>query len=458
MHESKNQKPVPLKVLLDGIEKANQEEIQTYTIGHLNCNNLYKPQVLIQKNFWRSNQELTRSRGKSHFSMPPKLEERVKLMKNSWADFTIKTSLISSSKNVTSQVLSKGESKMKKLRPVSPIQSQFTGFFQESGSEDKGQDAEEKTNEPVLKDELELPDLQLLKFKPVGGRRIGIMDSIAEYHFLPSYLAGLTKTEQFNMFKRFNKDYLKKEDLLEKEITRNKIAEDHEKKLMKELLKLGNINPLHFQRLKVFSDCFQDVCNNSVIFGDLLSQIKNAYELYLEVLLDSHPDTQCKTFLVQMRDVKNRAVKTCEVKEAIKEVKDLEDKAKFVLLNNERLRNELKNELLKRQSDVEEEGEYLPPEVKESTKKHVTSTLQEQYLFKKYQILALWDEIQELKQEYAENSAFTGDSEITEEGLRYSEDLDSKIQKALSKHKITKEIQQETKQFLKNFLSSGDGK
>ncbi|XP_029449983.1 uncharacterized protein C6orf118 homolog isoform X2 [Rhinatrema bivittatum] len=465
MHESKKQKPVPLKVLLDGVEKANKADIQVYTSGHLNYNNLYKPSVLIT-NFWDTSKDTTPgSQRKSYFVMPTKLEDNVNMMKKSWAEFTINTSLVSSHKLSTSLVLDSEESKIKKLSPVSPIKTQFAGFFQETSSEDDGLPVKERTKEPVQKEELDLPELQLLKFKCAGTKRSGNGDITAEYHFLPSYLAGLTKKDQLKMLKLFNKEYLRKNDLLENDLTKHTIVEGHKRKLMKELLKISDVSPLHFKRLQIFRDCFEDVCNNSA----------NAYELYVQLLLASQPGEQCKTFLVQLHSVSSKAVKTCDVDEAMKNVKALEKKAKAALKKNEKFRNELETEMLKSQTRLREEL-YSPVEIKRPTKEYHAPTLQEQFLFKKYQILALWDEIQELNQKMKDNLTFEGHVFITEEEIKNAEaralklyssnkllertckDLDADIKRVLGKQKVKRDVQEEVKYLLNKFLSYDDDK
>lgn len=54
-----------------------------------------------------------------------------------------------------------------------------------------------------------------------------------EYQFVPSYLAGVTKTEQFNKFLHFQKEFIAKHELLQKDFTGSKVPEQHERKLAK---------------------------------------------------------------------------------------------------------------------------------------------------------------------------------------------------------------------------------
>lgn len=54
-----------------------------------------------------------------------------------------------------------------------------------------------------------------------------------------------------------------------------------------ELEKICTCNPQQFNRLQVFGEIFEDICNSSLIFGDLLKEVKVTKGIFL-VLVESY--------------------------------------------------------------------------------------------------------------------------------------------------------------------------
>lgn len=50
--------------------------------------------------------------------------------------------------------------------------------------------------------------------------------------------------------------------------------------VLQELQKACECDPQHFSRLQVFGEVFEDICNSSLTFGDILKEIKVIVSLY----------------------------------------------------------------------------------------------------------------------------------------------------------------------------------
>ncbi|KAJ1152733.1 hypothetical protein NDU88_005508 [Pleurodeles waltl] len=323
-------------------------------------------------------------------------------------------------------------------------------------------------------EELEPPEVKLIKFKPVKNRRTCLQDHQREYTFVPLYLAGLTKRDQMTMLLQFDKDFLKTQDLLElNDFNKNITVQNLENKMTQELMRSSDSCPPHFQRLQIISGCFEDLCNESVIFGHLLGQIKNVYDGYLNCLLDSHPEEQYEILLEQIRSMKIRAVDSNDVRQAKHDVKKLEEEAFASLEKNEQLRNQLET-VAKRNSEVlgiESEQNIV---IGEPGEKHNTPTLVEQFETKRRQVFAAWQELQEVEQHVKEHMAHVTDAHTVERYIqdaktetteletsnifleRACKNVESNVQKALDKQTIKLEDQEEIQLLLRKFLLPED--
>ncbi|XP_021170338.2 uncharacterized protein LOC105923322 isoform X2 [Fundulus heteroclitus] len=119
-----------------------------------------------------------------------------------------------------------------------------------------------------------------------------------------------------------------------------KVAEVCERKLQKELKKLSALSWPSRDRLAVFSDVFDDVCEGSPVFGRILREIKTEYDLYITHLMDSHSS---QDHVASVKDTGEITRSDKEVEEAGNEVRSLEEKAQRALEENERVQDELKN-------------------------------------------------------------------------------------------------------------------
>ncbi|TFK07124.1 armadillo repeat-containing protein 8-like [Platysternon megacephalum] len=271
-----------------------------------------------------------------------------------------------------------------------------------------------------------------------------------------------------------DRDFIAKHDLLENDITGRKAAERHERKLAQELQRICDCNRPHFKRLQVFGDVFEDICNSSLIFGDILKEVKNEYELYMVILLDSLPTTQYKTLMAQVKGMGKRPVKAQEIEEIRREIQTLVKKAKSVLERNEELRNELEIQLWVSQSPEsktvpETSGDHA---MKLPEEKHLSLAAQIESM--RCQVLAKWEEMQAIEKEIRETMTHAGMAntiektvkDIEAEALKLNsansflqhqiQEVQYNITDILNRQKVTQESQRKLWELLKKFLSLED--
>lgn len=464
-----------MKLILDGMENANKADAKDYTLGHLNHNHLYKPEAVARKSYWESWKTPHKSTTYSRLDSQNFTDGQIQKMKDAWSDFTIKTSIIPGSSRAKSSNVSSFGPKCPTVGPNTPINTAL------NGSSYKRQEPKTITESgPALvsslcnMEELEPLEVKLIKFKPVKNRRTWPQDHRGEYTFVPLYLAGLTKRDQMKMLLQFDKDFMKTQVLLESsDFSKNRTTRILEHKMIQELMSLSDSCPPHFKRLQIISECFEDLCNESVIFGHLLSQIKHVYDGYLNCLLDSHPEEQYEILSEHMRSMRIRAVDSNDVKRAEHHVKRLEEEAVAALEKNEQFRNELEF-VAKRYSEVsglESEQNIVTEETEE---KNYTPTFIEQFETKRRQVLAAWQELQEVEQFIKEHLVHATDAHAVE---RYIQDaktetaeletsnvflqracktVESDVQTALDKQTIKLEDQEEIQLLLRKFLQPND--
>ncbi|XP_036403154.1 uncharacterized protein LOC118790351 [Megalops cyprinoides] len=151
-------------------------------------------------------------------------------------------------------------------------------------------EAAEKTPRPFL------DPTELFLLKPSTARQTESTVTRGDpdrYWFTRSYMAGLTRKDQLQMRLEFAHSILKTQDLKEKKcLSRSKAIEQYERRLEQGLRKLPVENWPSRERLRIFSNTFDDICNGSQVFGDILRQIKMEYDLYLNSVLDSQSGLQ----------------------------------------------------------------------------------------------------------------------------------------------------------------------
>ncbi|KAM9654747.1 LOW QUALITY PROTEIN: uncharacterized protein C6orf118 homolog [Morphnus guianensis] len=215
---------------LDSVEMAYRTDVKLYTSRHLNHNKLYKPSEKIK-------QGIPLLAAQAEYSCPNNRHPQSPVTSvGASADFSTPLEML----------------KLKALKK-------------------KVEEGTDGLHMCLKRDELGVSEIMVLKNKPLKNSRWCVGELAKEYQFVPSYLAGVTKTEQFNKFLHFQKE-IAKHELLQNDFTGNKVSEQHESKLAKELQKICGCDPLHF-KLQVVKEVFEDICNSFLIFGDIVKEI-----------------------------------------------------------------------------------------------------------------------------------------------------------------------------------------
>ncbi|KAM6082378.1 LOW QUALITY PROTEIN: uncharacterized protein C6orf118 homolog [Chlamydotis macqueenii] len=213
----KNHQVRSLAYLFDSLEMVYRTAVKLYTSGHLNRSKLYKPSEKIKQRWYSARKQTSFMTERNQF---PAENERARKMKRS--------------------------------------------------SESRGGD---RLHMHLKRVELGVSEIMVLKNKPVKNSHCVMELAKDVYQFIPSYAAGVTKTEQFNEFLHFQKQFIAKHELLQNDFTGSKVSEEHERKLPKELQKICDCDLVHF-KLQVAEEVFEDICNSVLTFCDILKEIQ----------------------------------------------------------------------------------------------------------------------------------------------------------------------------------------
>ncbi|KAM5165212.1 uncharacterized protein C6orf118 homolog [Mantella aurantiaca] len=462
---------MPLNKLLDDIELANKKDSWDYTGGHLNHNHLFKPPVLERKTFWSSgkNQQCLQHGKLRSAITSSKSDEKGKKMKDVFRHFTVKTNLVQGLESKSASTLTPV---IKHFRPATPLNTPFASSI--LGTQSYGtfmKNLEHVYGEESMQgEELELTDLKVLTFNyELYETKKHYND---EYKFIPTYMSGLTKTDQFKMFLQFNEEVLQKHHLTE-DFCKSSKVEYCKEKLTKELLNIAHIQPPHFARLQIFSETFGNICNISFVFGNILKQVKNAYELYVNCLLDSKSSLQHEVLLLEIAGMKKRPVKTEDVYKVGEKVKELEQKSWCALQHNDQLRENLKKiNLLTSDTNASEESPLESQEEKVD-KQCCLPNEEHAFVAKRSKILKTCHAVKALEDEIRKNMTHMVNAEALELYIkevqtetvklqssntflqRTNKDLDSEIKRLLMKQKLNLDKQEEIKCLVETFLKHG---
>ncbi|XP_008118522.1 uncharacterized protein C6orf118 homolog isoform X2 [Anolis carolinensis] len=406
--------------ILDGVEKAHKAEIQLYTSGHLNHNKLFKPQELIKHNYWGSSQKSASIfQRRPQFTAPSEASRKA----------SRKASNIQIATRAKSALFLCQQSQASNASSISPSRVSFGAAaaftHQRKENQEETKEGSDIFQRQLIREELEIPEMKMLKYRPTRSSRLCVTrESKNEYQFFPSYLAGVTKTDQFHKFMQVQKDFIAKQDLLENDYIGSKSAEHHERRLAQALQYICDCNRPHFYRLQAVSDVFEDICNNSLIFGDVLKEVKNEYELYMVILLESLPTVQYRTLQNEVKGMRKRTVMTHEIEEKRNDIQALMQKSKVALARNEELRHELEMESWASQSvskivvkDHEQQEAGTP-----------SLSTAEQMASLRCQIIMKWEEIGAMEKEIKETMTFAGIANIREKTVKELEGEASKLQ------------------------------
>ncbi|XP_020726727.2 uncharacterized protein C6orf118 homolog isoform X1 [Odocoileus virginianus] len=419
-----------LRTLLNQLQKDHRDDVCMYMSGHLNPNKLYRPPETILYHWPNANRP-----PQAKVFGAERLSDEVKKMKDALARFTISTAVGPSDAENTPL-----------FRYLNPP-AQASHASQEDVSP-KARLREEGSPERPKRGELRLPDIKVLKYKEVTSSRecVSSPPGRDEFQYVSSHLAGVTKADRYRQFLSFQKQVLAKQDLLMRDFTGSQAARCHEKKLEQELQKICVCDPEEFNRLQVFGEVFEDICNSSLIFGDILKEIKEEYELYMLLLLKNHPTEEYKSLLAEVQSLKKGKVKTADVQRAKEELRTLVTAIKAALDHNDRLRNELEQERVLLEAT---RNRAESPERK--IVKEENLTLLEKVGKKRCEVLHKWDEIQALEREMKTTFVHTGILQITESKIKSLETETIKLE-------TTNKILMKKIQFIVNYVKQIMGK
>ncbi|TNN66697.1 hypothetical protein EYF80_023086 [Liparis tanakae] len=155
----------------------------------------------------------------------------------------------------------------------------------------------------------------------------------------PSDQKGLSNKGQSKSIQQLGRQVRAKQDLW----AGTHVSEMHERKLQKGLRRLSAQSWPSRDRLAVFSDVFDDVCEGSPVFGRILREIKTDYDLYANSLMASQSLRHKKSLGTSLRYLGNDKGRQMELKDAIKEVFRLEQEFQSAQEENKRVRDESHN-------------------------------------------------------------------------------------------------------------------
>ncbi|XP_031535754.1 uncharacterized protein C6orf118 homolog isoform X1 [Vicugna pacos] len=427
-----------LTKLLNKLQKEHRDHVSLYTSGHLNPSKLYRPPETILCHWPNANRP---REGKVSGAGKPS-DRKIEKMKDALARFTLNTALGPNDAENTPL--------FKYLNPLT--------HGSHASEEDlvlKRASGKEGSPERPKRAELRLPETEVLKHGVAKSSRQCVRSPPGEdqHQYVSAHFAGVTKADKYRKFLSFQKEVLAKQDLLRNDFTGSKAATCHERKLDRKLQNICVCGPQEFNRLQVFGEVFEDICNSSLIFGDILKEIKDKYEFYMVLLLKTQPTEHYKALLTHLEGLQRRTVKTADVNQAREELRALVTAIRAALDHNDTLRSKLEQEhrlLQSDQSRAESSEKNTPGE------EH--HTLIEKVEKRRCEILNKWDEIQALEREMKATLVHTGISHITENKIK---SLEAETIKLETKNKVLKKkiqiIENHVRQSMgKSRLSAGE--
>ncbi|KAL5010730.1 hypothetical protein ScPMuIL_013035 [Solemya velum] len=347
-----------LHQLLDNVENVQKDDITSYTRGHLNPSNLTNSSALQKSKYWKSAHEKSPSMLQS-CSVLKELElsmgEMEETMKDVLFDFSVGTS--GSIPNATSN----------KKSP-----QKYSEQFHEQSTYSRGQsDMSDKSlytqiEDGILIEELKPQTIMLPSPRSPLLHRHRLLHSVEEdydimndlslgrdgmvtfrHSFVPTYVTGITKKDQYVKMKGFESQILRKQDTSEQRVFsgRRNIAQ-LEQKVQQELnmMNLNGIGP-NFHRLQVFSNAFEELLEETTTFEVILKNIKTEYDCYIAKLLDAQNPQHSHMLRDQVENMMVRGTsRPQELREAKTKVFEQEAEAKLKLKRNGELRKEVSEE------------------------------------------------------------------------------------------------------------------
>uniref|UniRef100_A0A8D2CRF8 Chromosome 6 open reading frame 118 n=1 Tax=Sciurus vulgaris TaxID=55149 RepID=A0A8D2CRF8_SCIVU len=403
--------------LLDRLQRDHKEDVLLYASGHLNPSKLYRPPRAALR-FWRN---AHRPQGDAAPGPRKPPDRRVERMKDALAHFTIHTALLPDEA---------GNARL--FRYLNP-----GAHAAQTSKEDLAPKRADGCPQGRRREELRLPEMKVLRYREAASSRSCALPAPGgdQHQHTSSYLAATTRADGYRKFLSFQKRVLVKQDLLKSDFTGAKVATGHEKKLEEKLQRICTCLPQQLGRLQVFGEVFEDICSSSLIFGDILREVKDEYELYMTILLHSQPTEQHKTYLAEAKALEKRPVRTGDIDQAREGLKKLVEATRAALERNDKLRDELETESKLLQC-AKERAEAAEKKVIDEEQ----LTLTEKVEIQRCEILKKWDELQALEKQIKTTLVHTGMSNITENKLKSIEVCNLVIKNLINTTSLCKKL------------------
>lgn len=217
--------------LFDSLGMTYRRDVKLYTSGHLNHSKLCKTSEKIKQGRLYSARKQTSFMTERNQS--PAENERARKMNRFSGNFCSSIPLLPA----------QGEfSCPNNRRPQSPVTSigisaDFSTLLEMLKFKALKKKVEEGTDSLHMclkRAELDVSEILVLKNKQVKNRQQCVMEHAKdEYQFILSDLDGVTKSEYFNKFLYFQKEFIARHDLLQNDFRGTKASEKHERKLAK---------------------------------------------------------------------------------------------------------------------------------------------------------------------------------------------------------------------------------
>ncbi|XP_063348297.1 uncharacterized protein C6orf118-like [Pelmatolapia mariae] len=227
------------------------------------------------------------------------------------------------------------------------------------------------------------------------------------------------------------------------------VAEMHARKLQEGLIKLSAQSWPSRDRLAVFSDVFDDVCEDSPVFGRILREIKTEYDLYVNHLMSLQSSPRSLSPNTSLK------VSETELDDAEKEVCRLEHEARRALEENKRVQNNLQNISAAMHPKDSDKKNTCQSGLQDTMS---VSGYSDSIQFKRLQVMNVWKQIKQLEEELEKKLVSTVTTTATKGHIRdqqteimkliasnehlraISKDLENNISAVLNKEKASKAI------------------
>nr|KAF6277260.1 hypothetical protein mPipKuh1_001866 [Pipistrellus kuhlii] len=392
-----------LRSLLQRLEKGQHRDIALYTAGHLNPDNLYRPPEKVVCHWRNARRPLLPRRVASPAA-------RTAAMKEALARFALHTALRPSE--------APGTPLCRYLHPPAAAPP---------AEEEEEEEEEEGLGPPRPREELTWPEVWVLRPQAArSSRQCALPPGPDRYQRLTAYLAGLTRADRLAKFLHFQRRVLATQDLRQPAFTGARAARRLESKLEQELQAVCECDPQELHRLEVCSRAFEDICSSSLLFGGILREVKDEYELYMAILLSAQPTATYQTLMEEARGLASSSVKTVDVTQAREELRALMAATNAALERNDRLRGELAEEQRQLQC-AQERAESSEKEVREGEEQ---LTLIDKVERKRCEVLQKLDEIRDLEREMKTALVHTGTLQVIESRVKSIETETIKLERA----------------------------